>query len=102
MAGLGNDVVAGGMRCYPGESGLQIRDADGTPGCLIFASHHLIVFVELGDVGRPALSLIFFQLFVIWNAAREQTVAKEALTMDELEFAVGLCQGGAECTGWFA
>jgi len=47
MAGLGNDVVAGGMRCYPGESGLQIRDADGTPGCLIFASHHLIVFVEL-------------------------------------------------------
>ena len=59
MAGLGNDVVAGGMRCSPVESGLQIRDADGTPGCLIFASHHLIVFVEL-EMWGGQLSMIFF------------------------------------------
>lgn len=46
MAGLGNDVVTRGM-CYPGESELHIPNADGMLGCLIFASHHLIVFVEL-------------------------------------------------------
>ena len=46
--------------------------------------------------------IFFFLLFVIWNVAREQTVAKEPLTMDEMEFAVGLCHGEAECTGWLA
>lgn len=104
MAGLGNDVVMGGM-CYQENLGcrfpIQLESL-----AVWFSSPVIWLYLSSWECGE-ANSLWFF--FVVNLGMRLENrqwllfpLDKDPLTMHELEFAVRYCRGEAKYIGWLA
>lgn len=105
MAGLGNDVVMGGMRYKE----IWAADSHFRWNAWLFDFHlpSLDCIYWAGNVGRLTLSDFFFFFLNLGMQLKNRQwllvpLDKDLLTMHELEFTVGFCRGEATYIRWLA